>query len=211
MNKKAIIFDLDNTIYPVSSIGDQLFAPLLQLIHKSGELNDVIADVRSAIQRKPFQYVAEQYGMSAELKNNGLALLKELAYEGHMCTYPGYEHVRNLPQVKHLVTAGFTKLQWSKIEQLGISDDFKSIHIIDRMNSDDTKKDVFNKIRELNGYDITALLVVGDDPESEIKDGMAIGMDVIWLDSLNLGYNIPYVPKVNTLMEVAAYIRSNFG
>jgi FMN phosphatase YigB (HAD superfamily) len=29
MNKKAIILDLDNTIYPVSSIGEELFRLLL--------------------------------------------------------------------------------------------------------------------------------------------------------------------------------------
>jgi putative hydrolase of the HAD superfamily len=37
MRKKAIILDLDNTIYPVSSIGDKLFKSLLHLISDSGD------------------------------------------------------------------------------------------------------------------------------------------------------------------------------
>ncbi|GEM_PF-6912179 len=36
MKKAAFIFDLDNTIYPVNSIGDKLFGDLFKTIAKDG-------------------------------------------------------------------------------------------------------------------------------------------------------------------------------
>ena len=37
MTKKALILDLDNTIYPVSAIGEKLFGKLFHLIIESGD------------------------------------------------------------------------------------------------------------------------------------------------------------------------------
>jgi len=209
MKKKAIIFDLDNTLYPVSSIGQQVFAPLMRLFIESGECGADLTEIELAIQRKPFQYVADYYSMSDKLKRKALALLDELTYHNPIATYPGYELIRALPQAKYLVTAGFTKLQLSKVEQLGIGNDFNGISIIDRTKSNDTKKDIFSRIMEANGYKSEEVIVIGDDPDSEIKDGIALGIDVIWLDSLNLNYEIANVPRMTTLRSVADYLLSS--
>ena len=69
------------------------------------------------------------------------------------------------------MTSGFTKLQLSKIEQLGIKNDFKEFFIVDPINFDLTKKDVFNKIIEQYDFVAKEVLVVGDDINSEIKAG----------------------------------------
>jgi putative hydrolase of the HAD superfamily len=37
MQKKAIIFDLDNTVYAVRTIGEELFASLFELITQDGK------------------------------------------------------------------------------------------------------------------------------------------------------------------------------
>jgi putative hydrolase of the HAD superfamily len=42
MYKKAIIFDLDNTVYPVHSIGEELFAPLFALIMKMESMHKTL-------------------------------------------------------------------------------------------------------------------------------------------------------------------------
>ena len=36
--KKALLFDLDNTIYPVSAIADQLFTSLFNLLDQNSAL-----------------------------------------------------------------------------------------------------------------------------------------------------------------------------
>ncbi len=62
MNKKAIIFDLDNTIYSAPSICDDLFAPLYQLIQNSNDHNSNFDGIKHDMMRKPFHWVAEKHG-----------------------------------------------------------------------------------------------------------------------------------------------------
>jgi putative hydrolase of the HAD superfamily len=67
MSKKAIIYDLDNTIYPVSSIGNELFGPLFQLIQEHHEQTNSMDAIKDDIMRKPFQVVAANYKFSKQL------------------------------------------------------------------------------------------------------------------------------------------------
>ncbi len=56
MNKKAIILDLDNTIYPVSSIGEELFKDLFRLIEEyevfNGDMETIKKDIMNSNLRK---------------------------------------------------------------------------------------------------------------------------------------------------------------
>ena len=81
MKKEYIILDLDNTIYPVHSIGEDLFKTLFALIETSSELEGAFELIRRDIMRKPFQVVAKEYGFSDELTASGIELLKDL-YSG---------------------------------------------------------------------------------------------------------------------------------
>jgi len=182
MRKKAIILDLDNTIYPVKSIGDRLFEPLFRLISASGEFKGDFREMASEIMRRPFQWVADDFGFSAKLKSDGIKLLSETTYDDSMESFSDYKYIREIPCRKFLVTTGFTKMQYSKIKQLGIEKDFEGIFVIDSLKSDLTKKDIFLKI--LTDYNLTSeeVLVVGDDLNSEIKAGQEAGIDTVLYD-----------------------------
>ena len=176
MRKKAIIMDLDNTIYLVSSIGSKLFKSLFQVITESGEYLGDIDEITSEIMRRPFQFVANDFGFSDHLKKKCFSLLSNLTYDEKMETVEDYKFVREIPCTKFLVTTGYTKLQESKIHQLGITDDFDNIYIIDPDRSDMTKRDVFGKILSENSYQAEDVLVVGDDLNSEIKAARELGI-----------------------------------
>ncbi|HEU0136071.1 MAG TPA: HAD family hydrolase, partial [Flavobacterium sp.] len=77
--KKAIILDLDNTIYPVSSIGEDLFKPVFELIGDSG-YRENLDEIKKKMMRTPFQKVANEYGFSDDVVRNGAEILKDLAY-----------------------------------------------------------------------------------------------------------------------------------
>lgn len=180
--KKAIIFDLDNTIYPVSSTTKILFPALFSLIEKSGDFIGDVEDVKSEIQRIPFQKVIEKFSFGKELSKASLDMLDKLTYNYPMQPFPDYAEVRMLSQEKHLVTSGFTRLQQSKVSQLGIRNDFISINIIDLQTSNKTKQDVFETILKDYKYNTSEVLVIGDDPESEIKAGKALGIECVLYD-----------------------------
>lgn len=184
--KRALILDLDNTIYPVSSIADNLFNDLFALIdRRSGNLDpDTINMAKDDLTRKPFQWVADAHHFSRELKAEGIQLLKEMRYELPMQPFDEYRHIKSVPLDKFLVTTGFPKLQWSKINQLGIQDDFIEIHVADP-DAGQTKRDIFADILRRHNFTTGEVLVIGDDPESEIKAAVELGIDTFLFDPAN--------------------------
>ena len=186
MEKKAIIFDLDNTIYPVAAIGHQLFADLFQMITMHGGYQGAIEDVQQEIMRKPFQVVAKAFQFDATLTAAGLALLSDLTYTGAMQPFEDYALTKKINCRKFLVTTGFTKLQHSKIDMLGIKNDFEAIIVVDPSLSSLTKKDVFKDILLEHQLKEKEVLVVGDDLHSEIKAAQELGIDTVLYDYQDL-------------------------
>jgi putative hydrolase of the HAD superfamily len=188
--KRALILDLDNTIYPVSSIADNLFAALFKTLDQySDRINtidrDQVSKIKDEMTRRPFQHIADEFKLDEDLRNRMTDTLKGMTYNLPMQAFEDYEHVRTIKLDKFLVTTGFVNLQMSKIKMLGIEQDFKSIHIVDPENSNQTKKDVFAIIMEKHGYSPEELLVIGDDPGSEIKAAKALGIDTFLFDPNN--------------------------
>jgi putative hydrolase of the HAD superfamily len=77
--KRVLILDLDNTIYPVSSIADHLFAKLFKLIDENlGEADRQAAEkAKHELTRRPYQHVADEFGFSDELKQQGMQMLSQ--------------------------------------------------------------------------------------------------------------------------------------
>jgi putative hydrolase of the HAD superfamily len=183
--KRALILDLDNTIYPVSSIAEHLFGKLFKLIDDSLEDRSAAAAAKLELTRRPYQHVADEFGFSPELKENGVKLLNNLTFDSPMQTFNEYEDIRAINIDKYLVTTGFTKLQMSKVKMLNIEADFKQVYVVDPDLSNQTKKDIFEMIIKDNGYAIDEVVVIGDDPQSEIKAALELGIDTFLFDPEN--------------------------
>ncbi|TDH21292.1 HAD family hydrolase [Segetibacter sp. 3557_3] len=179
---RAYIFDLDNTLYPVESIAGRLFEPLQKMIEYSGKHDEDFDAIRKDLMWKPFQVVAEKYGMGEELTRNGIEYLRELTYEDNMVPFEGYELVKSLKADRFIVTMGFRKLQQSKFRSLGIEDDFTELIVVDPETQNQTKKDIFADIQQRYGYEAGEMVIVGDDPDSEIKGGNELGMITVLFD-----------------------------
>jgi putative hydrolase of the HAD superfamily len=182
MKKKAIFLDLDNTIYPVSSIGEKLFNTLYQLIFESGEYKGDFNEVKAQILRRPFQQVSKEFSFSARLHSDALMLLTDLVYDKPIEPFDGYQFVKEFPCKKFLVTFGFTKMQHSKIDMLGIRNDFVDIFVIDPDKTQLTKKDIFLWILKKYKFETSDVVVIGDDLSSEIKAGSELGIDTVLYD-----------------------------
>lgn len=206
MRKKAIIFDLDNTIYSVHSIGNELFASLFELIIQNGNHAENIEQIKAEIMRRPFQQVASDYNFDDELTQKGITLLKDVTYKGKIEAFIDYEFTRNLPVDKFLVTTGFLKLQQSKVEGMKIGQDFKEIHIVDPLASDRTKKDVFADIMKRHGYTKSELLVVGDDLHSEIKAAQELGIEAVLYDKFHLHNNNGSLRKISDFKQLESFL-----
>jgi putative hydrolase of the HAD superfamily len=206
MQKKAIIFDLDNTVYSVHSIGNELFASLFELIFQNENHAENRDKIKDDIMRRPFQVVAKDYHFSDELTQKGIALLKGLTYEGKIEPFPDYQFAKGLPVDKFLVTTGFLKLQQSKVDGMKIGQDFKEIIIVDPLTSDKTKKDVFADIIKKYGYNKSEVLVVGDDLQSEIKAAQQLGIDAVLYDKSHLYDDIAFHPTISDFSQLKSFL-----
>lgn len=206
MSKAVLIFDLDNTIYPVSSIALKLFKKLFNVIEKSGEYKGDIETIKLEIQRTPFQKVARSFLFSEQLMKACMDVHRNLTYEDPMYYFEDYELARKLPQTKFLVTSGFRKLQQSKIDKLGIRHDFKEIFIIDLQQSNQTKKDIFELI--LGKYKLTKkeILIIGDDITSEIQAGKELGIDTVIYDRLGKYTTLNLCNRIESFAKIEKFL-----
>ena len=202
MRKKALILDLDNTIYPVSSIGDKLFAPLFDLIKSDEHVSDQFEQIRKEVMRRPFQLVANEFNFSKELTDKGTELLKNITYNGTIEPFDDYKLIRDLKIDKYLVTTGFKKMQQSKVEAMQLQTDFREIHIIDPSTTDKVKKDLFTDIISRHHYNKADVLIVGDDLNSEIKAAKELGVDAVLYDKLNMYKEEKSVTRITDFAEL---------
>ena len=205
--KKALILDLDNTIYPVSSIAENLFGQLFKVLDEYSDTINIgdaerVNKIKDEMTRRPFQHIANEYQLDSELMERMISALKNLTYDLPMLPYEDYAHIRSIQLDKFLVTTGFIKLQLSKVKMLGIEQDFKGIHIVDPEVSPKTKKDVFADIMKEHNYSPEDLLIIGDDPQSEIKAAYELGIDTFLYDPENRHPNAITTYKANSLKEV---------
>lgn len=203
-----LILDLDNTIYQVKSIGDKLFTPLFDLL-RSDDYNleePVIIQAKEQIMRIPFQKVATMFNFPPALIDSAMEILRNLTYDEPMCYFENYSLIRELNTPKFLLTMGFKKLQESKIRSLKINNDFTEIFIVDPDNSGLVKKDIMMHIMSKYHLSAAQLLVVGDDPESEIKAANELGIPSFLLDTNEMYPESAATYKSKTLADVLKYM-----
>lgn len=184
---KALILDLDNTIFPTESITPELFESLHKLLdeHKDEFGEDKLPEIKKLMAKKAWQKIADQFGFSEKLTTEGSDILRESTYDKPIQPFEDYQEVKSLSHDKFLVTMGFTKMQQSKVRMLNLDSDFKDISINDPEKTEGTKKEIFEDILKKYNYQPNEVLVIGDDPESEIEAGEALGIPTVLYDKQN--------------------------
>jgi putative hydrolase of the HAD superfamily len=138
--------------------------------------------IKKAIMRTPFKLVAKRFNFSDELTQKGIELQTNLEYKDEIKTFDDYPEILNIPGNRFLVTTGFPAMQHSKITAMNIREDFNEIHVVDPVTTNNTKKDVFADILQRYNYTADEVIVVGDDPESEIAAAKALGITTVLYD-----------------------------
>jgi putative hydrolase of the HAD superfamily len=106
-----------------------------------------------------------------------------MEYHEPIKPFEDYSFVKNLNVDKFLVTAGYTKLQKSKIKQLGIEKDFKEIFISDPAKTGGSKTEVFQLIINKYHYEPNEVLIIGDNPKAELTAAKELNLDTYLYDA----------------------------
>ena len=140
MQKKAFIYDFDNIIFPVPSIGNRLFAPLFNLTQEDSGFGGDFESIKDAVMWQPSQGIAKNFSFTKQLTDKSVPVLNWLTYNGPLTFF---EETRKMFGEKYLVTTGFYKLQKSKIDSSGVKIDFKEIYIYRSFNNGQSKEGYF--------------------------------------------------------------------
>ncbi|MEX2576697.1 MAG: HAD family hydrolase, partial [Halofilum sp. (in: g-proteobacteria)] len=180
---KAVLFDLDNCIAPADEVGEELFAPAFDAIRQANRsvLSEHALEAAFAdCWRHPLDWVAQRHGFSDAMVAAAMRAFQSLEVGGPMRGYGDLDALAALPLQRFLVTSGFRRLQQSKLRALGIDAWFTEI-VIDEVDGPPPrgKEPIFRDI--LAGWRLPPeeVLVVGDNPESELAAGNRLGMTTV--------------------------------
>lgn len=180
---KAIIFDLDSCLAAANEVGDELFAPAFTAIRAANDGTVSEAALREAFAecwRCAFDFVADKYGFTAAMRAAGWVAFTRTEVNAPMYGYGDLAGLKDLPVQRFLVTSGFRRLQESKVRALGFADWFAAVHIdaIDEP-ARKGKLGIFQELLATHRLRPEEVLVVGDNPDSEIEAGNRLGMKTI--------------------------------
>jgi FMN phosphatase YigB (HAD superfamily) len=180
---KALIFDLDNCLAAANEVGEEVFAPAFAAMKNAncGTLTDEqLAEAFQEVWRHPLDFVAAKFGFSPEMLAAGWKIFSQTVVETPMKGYGDLAILRELPFDLYLVTSGFRVLQESKVKALQIADLFRAVEI-DAIDEDDRKgkQRIFASILEARQLRPNEVIVVGDNPDSEIDAGNRLGIRTV--------------------------------
>jgi putative hydrolase of the HAD superfamily len=180
---KAILFDLDSCLAAADEVGQQLFAPAFAAIRAANAGRVPEEQLQAAFGecwRIAFDAVAAKYGFTDAMRAAGWEELRRTEVTTPMHGYGDLAALKELPVQKFLVTSGFRRLQESKVRALGFADWFAAI-LIDAIDEPNRrgKHVLFQDLLARYGLCPDEVLVVGDNPDSEIEAGNRLGMRTI--------------------------------
>ena len=102
----------------------------------------------------------------------------------------------------HLITNGFEKTQWNKINNSGLSHYFTNMITSEASNSLKPKKEIFEYALEKAGATLSESIMLGDNLDADIRGAMNAGMDCIFVNHLKLSTDIKPTYIVHHLKEL---------
>jgi FMN phosphatase YigB (HAD superfamily) len=176
----AIIFDLDNCLAPSDEPGRDLLDPVFTAIRAAnhGRLSE--EELEAAFRdcwRYGFDKVSKEHGFSEEMRDAGWRAFARIEVRGPMQGYGDLDVLPHLGDRRFLVTSGFRRLQESKVRALGIAPWFDEV-VIDALDEPDRrgKERTFADLLARHRLQPADVIVVGDDPESELTAARRLGL-----------------------------------
>jgi len=85
----------------------------------------------------------------------------------------------------HLITNGFEKTQWSKIQNSKIDHYFTHMITSEASNSMKPEKEIFEYALNKANATISESIMIGDNQSADIKGGIDAGMDTVFVNHIN--------------------------
>ena len=102
----------------------------------------------------------------------------------------------------HLITNGFEKTQWSKINNSGINHFFTHMITSEASNSLKPKKAIFDYALKKAGARLSESIMLGDNQDADIQGAINAGMDSVFVNHIQALSAVPSTYTVHHLKEL---------
>jgi putative hydrolase of the HAD superfamily len=102
----------------------------------------------------------------------------------------------------HLITNGFEKTQWSKLDNSGLGRYFTHVITSEKSNSLKPQKEIFEYAVMMAKTTITESIMIGDNLEADIQGAINAGMDSVFVNHINATPTINPTYIVHHLKEL---------
>ena len=157
------------------------FKPVLDALYGSELSLELKKKVEYQLWTTSLSDVVDMFSIPESVAEKMREAHKQIEVPDGIKSFGDEEYIRELPVKKILVTSGYRKFQETKIAKLSIARLFDEI-IIDALDSREKrkgKKMIFQEILEKNNWQASEVLVVGDNPVSELGVAKALGIRTV--------------------------------
>jgi putative hydrolase of the HAD superfamily len=213
---KAVLFDLDDTLYDREDlvrkvVTDQYdaFQHELRSVPKDDFVRRVLAldDNGYADKRALYETVVGEYGFTP-------ALIDRLVEN----FWTSYDDKRELPHDTRLtletlrqngiklgvITNGGTECQQRKLDSLGISSWFDVILISETEGVRKPDAEIFHRALVRCGVDASEAIFVGDHPDTDIGGALQAGLRAVWKVTpyWPCAYDVPFIRQLSEILPL---------
>lgn len=102
----------------------------------------------------------------------------------------------------HLITNGFEKTQWTKLNNSGLHVYFKQVVTSESSNSVKPQKEIFEYAMNKAGAELHNSIMLGDNLEADIQGAINAGMDNIFINHIHVSTTMKPTYTVTSLKEL---------
>ena len=117
-------------------------------------------------------------------------------------THEILSHLKEKKYTLHLITNGFEKTQHKKLENASLSHYFTHVITSEASNSVKPKKEIFDFALQKTGASIHESIMIGDNPEADIRGGINAGMDTVFVNHLRQTIELTPTYTIHHLSEM---------
>lgn len=220
--KKAVLWDLDETLYSRRDAARRLFPGMFRAclyMDRSDEFIEEAADyMMTQVKRNSMTHVDAFRALLARYPADKPYVHAECVdyYYANMRNYvaPAPETIAIIKKLKAMglkqaivtnVVPELLEHQKKKVHILGIEDLFDVIVYSAELGIHKPDRGVFDHAAARLGVSNADCLFVGDDPDSDVIGGLNAGMDVVWLDHWQDDDRFDNDPRVHRVKSAGEY------
>lgn len=221
MKYEFILFDADDTLFDFQKTAEKCFSETCKKLgvpYKEGyyqiyrEINQGYWDLFSLgkVEKsvlKKMRFVDFGKAIGYEINADEFMPIYEKGLSETSILYPEsiptLEAVKGLGLKTYLITNGLANVQRGRLKLSGIGKYFDGIFISDEMGCSKPSKTYYELVvSQIDGFDPSKALIVGDSLVSDIPLGIENGIDTCYLNHTNDKPNLPVTYEIKNVKEV---------